>query len=465
MRNFGQGSDMTTQDFWGAAMSQPLSMGATFTGAVAEGVNSSPGLGTLVRSLSTPGLAAHPETVKGSSFLQFTENSPEQVKESGDELIHSEQEFRDSPYLRPEIPFETGMTKNRAKALANAYDLAQVRQYWASKRPVTGFVGQLVGTALDPVNYIPVLDEASIGYATAKMGAVAGRAAAGSADAFLNSMAAQAATSGARQKFGDDVSIDNMLVGSAFAAMAGGVFGAARGGVKVWREGKIGAKEPTPGDAQIKQDAAATELPANEPIKSQSDALQTEGNATATFATEMRAANEGGGGHVVDIGRLETYAARVRAAEVMNDAVMGMIHDGEVRLGVRSQGYFEAFNAEGKRISGSQDLPVTNLRDSFAVSAPEPRPSQLGEAYSRIDAAPKEVAEVVPDKMSSEFKAREGFDPVSNTHDLEADIAALREQGHVTAEDDAAFKQIDQAHEAATTWETVMQIAKECVLK
>lgn len=52
------------------------------------------------------------------------------------------------------------MTTDRAVALAQQDDYRKVREFYASKRPITSFFGSLGGQAIDPLNYIPVFGEA-----------------------------------------------------------------------------------------------------------------------------------------------------------------------------------------------------------------------------------------------------------------------------------------------------------------
>jgi hypothetical protein len=47
------------------------------------------------------------------------------------------------------------MTDDRAAALAEMDDTAKVREFYAQKRPVTAFIGNLAGSATDPINYFP----------------------------------------------------------------------------------------------------------------------------------------------------------------------------------------------------------------------------------------------------------------------------------------------------------------------
>jgi ddrB-like ParB superfamily domain len=298
-RMFPTGSDMQPNDFSIAAMETPEGAFATLGGSIADSMNLSAGLGTMLREAQTPDLAKS-VVVAGRGGAQWRDDNSQEVAARGDVLFNTDAEFKASPYYRENIPFESGMTASRAKAIAEQSDLSKVRQYFGSKRPVLNVVGSIIGAGLDPVNYIPIMGEYAGAYAASKIGRVAGRALVGGADAGLNALSFQVLTAPQRAKLGDDTSWGTMLQNSAFAAMAGVVFGGAHGAVSSYRASKI-------------------------------ERVAAKSNYVPPILPE--------------VSRLETQAMRSKSAIVMNDALFGMINDGEVKLGERSQGHIADMEA------------------------------------------------------------------------------------------------------------------------
>lgn len=293
------GPVMTANEFLSAAMDRPLSPWATFGGSVADAALQTPGFGTVVREGKLPSLAktfdyenSGLSSGRGGAATKF-KTAPE-VQAEGDKLYENIDEYKASPSFRENIPFEKGMTESRAKALAEQNDISKVRQFYSSKRPATAFLGSVVGSAVDPINYIPILGEVAGAAAVARVGRVAGRALTGSADAALNSAIFQTALSGEKAQLGDDVSWAAIGMNAAFAALAGAAIGGAVGGFSKFRHWSVDRTAPEIEVPKVGDDVIA---------------------------------------------RVETAANRVKSAEVMNDAIHGIVNDGEVRLGERSQSH------------------------------------------------------------------------------------------------------------------------------
>lgn len=316
---YPSGNVMTPDQFMQSAFDQPESGLATFGGAAADAANQTSGLGTVLRSFNTPDLAWQIQP-HGRGGVTYNYSSSDQVAAQGDTLYQDEAQFKSSPYYRPEIPFEKGMTASRAKALADQKDLSNVREYFGSKRPWTNFAGALVGSAIDPLNYVPVVDGATGTMAIGRLGKIAGRALVGSADAALNAAAGQVLTAPIRQQFGDDTSWTATMKNAAFAAMAGAVFGGVHGALSKNIHAPVvdGAQAPRPDVAGF---SSVNPL----------------------------------------LSRLETKAMKGKSADVMNDAVFGMIHDGEVKLGERSQGH----------IADMQDMAAKPITEPLPINFKE----------------------------------------------------------------------------------------------
>ncbi|MCO5159617.1 MAG: hypothetical protein M9939_00655 [Mesorhizobium sp.] len=217
----------TREELFSAALDQPMSAGSTFWDQAKGGVLESFGLGTAIRTLSLPPAA---QTRRGRETDAEYQARQERVKGI------TEEEYKASPYFRENVPWDAGMTEDRAAALAAMYDAKRVREYFAEKRPITAFFGNLAGQATDPINYIPVAGPSVRAAAVARMGLVKGVAATAALDAAANTAIAGLATRETRRGFGDDVSWQAMISEIATAALIGSAFGTI-GGVLERRAG------------------------------------------------------------------------------------------------------------------------------------------------------------------------------------------------------------------------------------
>ncbi len=104
---------------------------------------------------------------------------------------------------------------------------------------------------------------------------------------------------------------------------------------------------------------------------------------------------------------------------------------------------------------------------SFEAPAPEPTPPLLKPSMEKVKAKASinptdEDAQIA--RMVADAK-QEGFDPETGTHDLEDDIAFIREQGLLDADEVKALKAADETYDGAAGWQDVMNVAIKCVLK
>lgn len=253
------GQALTDQDYIASSLDQPMSLGSTFFDQAKGGILESFGLGTALREGSLPSeaptapeLVITPpegtgpvlvpdtpqmrrrrtvfESVNPEQSLQARPETPQELQKRQEEAgALSEDAYKASPFFRKDIPWQNGMTAERAAALAQQDDYRKVRQFYASKRPITSFFGNLGGQALDPINYIPVAGEVVAAANVARFGRVAGRALTSSIDAAANTAIAGLATAPIRQQLGDDVSWQSTISQVAMAAVIGGAFGAIAG--------------------------------------------------------------------------------------------------------------------------------------------------------------------------------------------------------------------------------------------
>lgn len=223
---------MTAQDAWQSAFDQPYSLGNNLVQQAKGGVLESFGLGTAIRDTFIPKgntesgigrMAAAAAPGVGPVYEGFRALVQSQVNDNQPDL--SEDDYKKSAWYRPNIPFEPGMTQQRAEALATWDDARRVREHFGQKRPISSFIGNLGGQALDPINYVPVFGNLVKAAAVGNMGRIAGTALVAAGDAAANTALAAIPTMGARGQYGDDVSWQTTVSQIATAALIGGAFG------------------------------------------------------------------------------------------------------------------------------------------------------------------------------------------------------------------------------------------------
>lgn len=245
----------TRQDLLDSVMAQPMGRFATLVDQTVGGALGTLGLGNTARlaqlpeeAPTVPGLIVTGEggnttwvpdspnmrrmrTIWGNpSNIQA--ETPEQFQARRDAAgALDEAAYRSSPYFRTDIPWDTGMTEDRAAALAAMYDAKKVREYYATKRPIIAFMGNLAGQFADPINYIPILGPLVKAAAVARLGKIGGTVLFSALDSAANTAIFSVATSGIRQKFGDDVSWQATVSQIATDALIGGVLGGISEGI------------------------------------------------------------------------------------------------------------------------------------------------------------------------------------------------------------------------------------------
>jgi hypothetical protein len=259
---------MTDSNVLERARDLPVGYGEMFRNTVVESFVTSPGLGTAIREAGTPDRVPSrdvvvpqeletrdplvPPTLGGEdgpvrfrppagTFLEDEEEAKQRRAAAG---VLTKEEWQASPSFRDKIPYDPGMTADRASALASWYDASQARQAIIDKGP-GGFLGNaiwlggmLAGSLPDPVNYIPILGPEVRAAQIARFGRLGGSAAVSSADAALNTAIMSGLTAGTRQSFGDDVTWQSWLTDVAIGAAIGGAFGAATSRWEGWQQSR-----------------------------------------------------------------------------------------------------------------------------------------------------------------------------------------------------------------------------------
>ena len=347
------GPGLTPDQFWQSAFDQPFGKLDTFGSATASGFLSTFGAGTVAREAYAPDVAKQ-VVGGGRGGVQWRYNTPQEVQARGDTLYQTADEYKASPNYRDNIPWEKGMTASRAAALADMNDTQQLRDYVGSKRPVLAFLGNVTGSALDPVNYIPIVGEAGYTATAARVGKIAARTLLSGTDAALNAGIAGLATAPDRAKLGDDTSWQAMGENMAYAALAGFTFGAIHGTVGTLRERNV--SHETPNVNHFVPDTVTA--PPERAFWQTSDHINPS--------------------------PVETPVMRAKAVMVMNDAMISLAHDGEVRLSPEAVAHFET-------LAKSSDSTLPSLSMADTVSQPQaPLPFQgYVDAQSRIAAEAK----------------------------------------------------------------------------
>lgn len=282
------GQGLSDGDFLTSALDQPLSLTSTAAQAVKGGVLDSFYLGSELRATALPQEPQTPQesimqTAEGLLPLRlFSAIRGVKALTQDPSPVLSQDEYKASPSFREGVPWDSGMTQARAEALASAFDAKQVRDFYSQKRPITAFLGNLAGQAIDPINYVPVFGEAVAAANVARFGRIGGRALTASADAMANTAFAGLASAPVREEFGDDVSWQTTLTQIGMAGLIGAGFGALMG--------RFGRSVPEGA------------------LRDAEDSLSTLENVQ-------------------------------KSRIALNDAIDGMVRDGEVKLSETSAGY------------------------------------------------------------------------------------------------------------------------------
>lgn len=244
-----------------AALDMPLSLTSTLGDQFKGGILDSLGLGTAIREGSLPDEAPTTPTVtttgpNGETItLPDTPQMRRRATVQGFDLQREtqqqldarrrdvgamdEDQYKSSAYFRDGVKWDAGMTEDRAAALAEAFDVKRVREYFGSKRPITSFIGNLAGQAVDPINYIPIAGPAVKAANIARFGRLAGTAATGAIDAAANTALASGVTYDIRKSMGDEITWQSTISDIAMSALIGGAFGAIGGTIDGRRAARL----------------------------------------------------------------------------------------------------------------------------------------------------------------------------------------------------------------------------------
>ncbi|XPV77741.1 MAG: hypothetical protein ACNI27_07420 [Desulfovibrio sp.] len=151
----------------------------------------------------------------------------------------SQEEWTASDHFREGIEYDPKMTPIRAQALAQNYDARRERERIINKSPFgarsfLGFAVELGVSALDPVNYIPFIGQATRTKAIVNMGSVVGRAAVGAADAAISTAAMNVPIYMDLKSRGEKLEFSDYALDVLMGGAVGLAFGAGQGGWAKW---------------------------------------------------------------------------------------------------------------------------------------------------------------------------------------------------------------------------------------
>jgi hypothetical protein len=263
-------SPLSSLDLLDSALSQPLSLTSTLYEEGKGGALESFGLGTVLRQNELPlpapseqapygfdpeGLPV-PPGISPQDYLQGTWITPDMIAKKRQEMgALTEDQYKQSPSYRKDIPYDPGMTETRAAALAAMDDARKVREFYAQKRPLAAFLGSMAGQALDPINYIPVAGPAVKGAAIARFGRIGGEALTAGLDAAANTAVFGVGTANVRAQFGDDVSWQALISQIATAGLIGSAFGTVAGAIGRRMDARVAEAEQRLATLQTTQEA------------------------------------------------------------------------------------------------------------------------------------------------------------------------------------------------------------------
>ena len=151
-----------------------------------------------------------------------------------DEKI-DEDTWKVSPHYREGLAYDPSMTMARAEILAYRKDIETRREFIkahagsSGSAMALGFLGNIIGTIPDPINFIPVLNVGAKAWMISKIGRVAATAAKGAAEATAGSMITQPLIMAAeKQSQGDydlTMAMQNVLASTVFGGLFGSVAG------------------------------------------------------------------------------------------------------------------------------------------------------------------------------------------------------------------------------------------------
>lgn len=269
-------SPLSKLDLLDSALSQPLSLTSTLYEEGKGGALESFGLGTFLRrgmlpeeapvqdgtdasgnAIVAPGdVYVSPDVGMREALMGVWGDTPAQLEQRRQLAgALTEDQYKQSPSFRKDIPYDPGMTETRAAALAAMDDAKKVREFYAQKRPLAAFLGSMAGQALDPINYVPVGGPLVKAAAIGRFGRIGGEALTAGLDAAVNTALFGVGTANVRAQFGDDVSWQALISQIATAGLIGSAFGTVAGAIGRRVDARVAEAEQRLATLQTTQEA------------------------------------------------------------------------------------------------------------------------------------------------------------------------------------------------------------------
>lgn len=146
----------------------------------------------------------------------------------------TKEEYEASEWFREEIPWFEGMSELRAKAYAENYDTREYRDSLIERSPFgfrsgLGFGATILGSLIDPINFLPIVGPANRARLVGRLGVIGGRAAEGAIEATIGTAVTDPILMKSLQAEGYDFGWEDMALDILVGAFAGGVLGTAGG--------------------------------------------------------------------------------------------------------------------------------------------------------------------------------------------------------------------------------------------
>ncbi|NDV19215.1 hypothetical protein GO013_07255 [Pseudodesulfovibrio sp. JC047] len=165
-------------------------------------------------------------------ITQYDQYRAHQVKRA-EVPVMDEEEWKESDFYRDNIEWEDNMTPVRARILAEQYDERRARDAVLAKQTtaqkVVGFGVQMGTGFIDPVNYIPLLGQATKLKMIGKMGSIAGRMVASGAEAAAGNILFNPAIGADLKRRGETITFEDYAVDTVLGGTVGMLFGGAGG--------------------------------------------------------------------------------------------------------------------------------------------------------------------------------------------------------------------------------------------
>lgn len=182
--------------------------------------------------------------------------------------FESEADWRASDAWRPGLEFDPSLSRAAMRTKARIFDENAVRRDVMQRRDAgvvdsaLGFGAAMLGTALDPVNFVPIAGPAWRAAQIARFGSIGGRAVVGASEAAVGNALVSPLVLASQARFGDDVGVADVALDVAMGAAIGSLFGAGSGLYARWRgrDATLVARQREQAAAARTLDEAATAI-------------------------------------------------------------------------------------------------------------------------------------------------------------------------------------------------------------